>query len=72
MKVKLAQLYESKSNPKQPPYVVVWLEDGKLMCNCKGWTIYKNKPRSCTHCEQFAKEHKLMLWGEGDYVFAEE
>ena len=37
-------------------YTAVWADDGKLLCECKGWHLARNPRRECTHTKQVAAQ----------------
>lgn len=45
--------------------------DGKVMCDCRGWTIKKrNQPRQCKHTREVVGERATRTDGEFLYVAA--
>jgi hypothetical protein len=60
--------YPSKSSDKT--YTTVLADDGKLLCNCRGWTIKKEgKPRRCDHVNDVILTHGYAVEAKGDYLY---
>lgn len=52
-------------------YTATLADDGKLLCNCRGWTMRKlNQPRMCKHLRQIISEHQLTVDTRGEFVFS--
>jgi len=57
------------SRQGNPPYTTIIADDGKLLCNCKGWTNRRlNQPRHCTHTKQLAAGKSISVRGEFVYL----
>jgi len=51
-------------------YTAVLADDGKLLCNCKGWTMRRGtQARHCKHTKLVANGHPVVTRGE--FVFLE-
>jgi hypothetical protein len=51
-------------------YTATLADDGKLLCNCKGWTMRRGvQPRHCKHTKQIAAEVGGVV-ERGEFVFA--
>jgi hypothetical protein len=51
-------------------YTAVLADDGKLLCNCKGWTVRRGEQaRHCKHTKLVANGHPVVTRGE--FVFLE-
>lgn len=62
------QTFPFKSKSSDREYTAVLADDGKLLCNCNGWTIKKgDKPRHCTHTKEIAGKAAIVTRGE--FVF---
>jgi hypothetical protein len=58
------------SNSSDSQYYVQLNETGFLSCQCRGWTIYKDRPRSCTHITDIViPEMGYRVEGRGQYLF---
>jgi len=50
-------------------YTAIVADDGKLLCNCKGWTMRRaNQPRHCKHTKQIAIGQTVSERGEFVYL----
>jgi hypothetical protein len=58
---------EFQSRTSDRTYVTVVLVDGKVMCDCRGWTIKKDGPRRCKHSAAVIGERPL--WTDGAYLY---
>ena len=59
--------FASSSSPGKH-YIAVILQDGKTMCDCRGWTIKKaGKPRQCTHTKQLIDARPTT--DDGEYLY---
>lgn len=75
--IQIIEEYRSKSDPSRKPYVCIAHVDGKLMCNCRGWSTWKNKDlpesarpaRTCTHCDSLVRQHSLTTEDRGEFRF---
>lgn len=62
------QQYESSSSPGTF-YTAKIAADGKLLCNCRGWTNKRgSNPRHCTHTKQLINGSPVETRGEFVYV----
>lgn len=63
--------YKSSSGSGQ--YWVQLNKNGIISCNCKGWTMYKGRPRSCKHTDQVIREkgwqNQLKIPNGSQYIF---
>jgi ATP-dependent DNA ligase len=52
-------------------YLVTLGDDGKIVCECKGWKMRKgDKARTCTHIKaDVAKKHKFRLEARGEFTY---
>jgi len=51
-------------------YTTKLADDGKLLCNCRGWTMRKgDKPRECTHTKRVAANLGGTLHARGEFMF---
>jgi len=59
--------FASSSGPGS--YTTTLADDGKLLCNCKGWTMRRGAaPRHCKHTKQIAKDQAVDVRGEFVYL----
>lgn len=60
--------FPSSSNP-DVVYTAKVADDGKLLCNCKGWTMRRgDSPRHCTHTKKIAAGADVAIRGEFVYL----
>lgn len=60
--------FPSSSNPNVKYQTVIY-QDGKVLCNCQGWTMKKgNKPRQCRHTEELIADRPTHTNGEFVYL----
>ena len=51
-------------------YTATIADDGKLLCNCKGWTMKRGtKARHCKHTKQIAAESGRAVLDRGEFVY---
>lgn len=50
-------------------YTVQLNTTGIISCNCKGWTMYKGRPRSCKHTDRVIRSEGLLVQPNGQYFF---
>lgn len=63
-----AREFPSSSNPTKVYHAVVHV-DGKVLCDCQGWTIKKQgKPRSCKHVLALIDGRDTRTDGEFLYI----
>jgi len=63
--------WKKKSSSGSGEYTTILADDGKLLCNCKGWTMRRNgKPRECTHVREVVADEKLRTEVRGEFVYA--
>lgn len=57
--------YNSNSSSRQ--YIVLWHNDGKITCDCKGWifSLRHNSYRRCQHTDMVEWSHGLQLRNSG-------
>lgn len=61
--------FESDSSPGVV-YTAVILVDGKVQCNCRGWTIKKEgQPRQCKHTVALVAGRPLYTPGDGEFLY---
>lgn len=64
--------FPSESDPRTV-YTTRVMLDGKVMCDCRGWTIKKRgQPRRCKHTRELLGGRPLWTDGEFLYVGAKE
>lgn len=51
------------SSSSRPPYTTLLQRDGKLTCDCKGWTILKGPVRECSHTISAKRELGIAGYG---------
>ena len=62
---------EFESETSRAVYTTRVMLDGKLTCDCRGWTIRKrNQPRQCKHTREVVGERPTVRDGEFLYVAA--
>jgi ATP-dependent DNA ligase len=62
--------FPSSSNPNKQ-YTTVVNDDGKLTCDCPGWTVRRgDQPRQCKHTKSLAKDKPIAVKGEYVYLGA--
>jgi len=62
---------EFESDTSHAVYTTRVMLDGKLMCDCRGWTIKKrDQPRQCKHTREVVGERQTVIIGEFLYVAA--
>lgn len=60
--------FASKSD-RSRSYTTRIASDGKLLCDCKGWTVRKpNQARHCTHTKEVAGSRPVIAHGEFTYL----
>jgi hypothetical protein len=58
------------SRGEKDKYTVVLDDDGKLGCNCRGWTIRKGeKPRECTHTKDTVTNNNMTVEARGEFIY---
>ena len=63
--------HEFESDTSNATYTTRVMLDGKLMCDCRGWTIRKrDRPRECKHTREVAGDRETVSDGEFLYVAA--
>jgi len=63
--------WKKKSSSGSGEYTTILADDGKLLCNCKGWTMRRNgQPRECKHVREVVAENKLRTEVRGEFVYA--
>ncbi len=51
-------------------YTATLADDGKLLCNCKGWTMKKlDQPRHCTHTKKVVLELGGTIEARGEFAY---
>jgi ATP-dependent DNA ligase len=64
------QTFTFKSKSGNGEYQTVLADDGKLLCNCKGWTVRRNgQARACTHTKQVVTDLGLGTEVRGEYTY---
>lgn len=64
------QKFEFASSSSDKTYTAVVGDDGRLGCNCTGWTIKRgDKPRECKHTKAVVTENKLTVERRGEYLY---
>ena len=59
---------EFPSSTSDRTYVAVVLVDGRVQCDCRGWTVKKaGHPRRCKHTAALIGERPL--WADRDYLY---
>lgn len=58
------------SRGEKGKYTAVIADDGRCGCNCKGWTIFKNRARFCTHLKEWTADLHARLEERGEYTYA--
>jgi len=59
--------FSSSSNPNKV-YRTVVMVDGKVMCNCRGWTIKKlGQPRQCKHTREVIGNRETRT--DSDFIY---
>jgi len=62
---------EFESSSSNAIYTTRVMLDGKLTCDCRGWTIRKrDRPRECKHTREVVGERVTVAIGEFLYVAA--
>ena len=61
--------FESESTPGKV-YTARIMQDGKAMCDCRGWTIRKRgQPRFCKHVEELLAGRPTRSDGEFHFLY---
>lgn len=56
------------SSSSDAVYTAIVMTDGKLMCDCRGWTIKKAyKPRRCKHTDALLNDRPSR--DDGEYMY---
>jgi len=51
-------------------YTAILADDGKLLCNCKGWTMRRGtQPRHCKHTKDIAAKNGGAVVERGEFVY---
>ena len=60
--------FPSSSNPHRSYRTVIY-QDGKVLCNCQGWTMKRgNNPRQCRHTAELIDGRQTRTDGEFIYI----
>ncbi len=59
---------EFKSGSSDAVYVTMVMQDGRVTCNCRGWTIAKRRPRRCKHTVALIAARPTRTDGEFVYL----
>ena len=60
--------FPSSSDPNTT-YTAIIATDGKLLCNCRGWTVRRGESaRHCTHTKRIAGSRPVVTHGEFTYL----
>lgn len=61
---------KSSSDPNKL-YTTVVDANGRIGCDCRGWTVLKNgKARECKHTKDLVKKYGIATTVQGDYYYA--
>jgi hypothetical protein len=67
----MATLYRetNPSSSSNRTYETIVTADGRLECNCRGWTVLKiGRARECTHTKEIVRRFNLRIARDGDYL----
>lgn len=65
----MTQSFKFDSSSSDKVYTTVIANDGRLGCDCKGWTIYKNRTRECKHTKEVVRRERLTVETRGEYLY---